>query len=200
MKLFKHIITKCDNKKILLLLIAWTLIFVLLSIVTSHTNEKSTNDDVLLKTILSKRQNTLKDSTPQVQMYYYIKQYAKEYDINENILFSIANIETGYQGPLHTTYKHNLSSSVAHGPMQITNSTANMINGVPISTHELKNNIEKNIQLSAKLLSYLYNRYGSWDKVISAYNTGNPNIAHGSYTQIVKNISYTDNIKNKWVK
>lgn len=201
MSIYKHIKINNFAKIIISLFIICIGILILLDRFTISKNDNTQQtDEHVLRNILSIRQNVLKDSTPQIQMYYYIKQYSKEYNIPENIMFSIANIETGYKGPLHNSYKHNLSSNVAHGPMQITNSTAKMINGKSISTHELKNDIEKNVRLSAMLLSYLYKTYGDWDKAISAYNSGVPTNTSGSYVQNVKYNSHSNNIKNKWIK
>jgi hypothetical protein len=47
-------------------------------------------------------------------------------------------------------------------------------NGKRVSANELRNNIELNVRVSLKMLSYLKKRYGSWGLALGAYNTGKP--------------------------
>ena len=57
---------------------------------------------------------------PEVQMYYYIKKYSKQYNIPTKYAFSVAYIESLYRGPCDKNYKHNVTSCCgALGPMQI---------------------------------------------------------------------------------
>jgi soluble lytic murein transglycosylase-like protein len=46
--------------------------------------------------------------------------------------------------------------------------------GRRVNPRELRNNIELNVRISMKMLSYLKKRYGSWGLALGAYNTGKP--------------------------
>ena len=118
---------------------------------------------------------TIINSAPSIQMYFYIKKYAAEFEIPEAYAFSLAYQETRYQGPLDLTYNHKQTSFAgALGPMQIMPATAKLIIGKPISNSKLKNDIKLNVMISMKLLRRLHNIYGSWGVVFGAYNTGRP--------------------------
>ena len=128
------------------------------------------------------------------KMYYFIEKYSEEMDIPKYILYNIAFKESSYQGPLDSTYKHNLISKCgALGPFQIIPSTANFIMGNKIPKDQLKNDIETNIKVSARLLTYLHKRYKRWEQVVGAYNTGKP-IENAYSRYVVNNLDY----KNKW--
>jgi len=118
---------------------------------------------------------TIINSAPSIQMYFYIKKYAAEFEIPEAYAFSLAYQETRYQGPLDLTYNHRQTSFAgALGPMQIMPATAKLIIGKPVSNSKLKNDIKLNVMISMKLLRRLHNIYGSWGVVFGAYNTGRP--------------------------
>ncbi len=118
---------------------------------------------------------TIINSAPSIQMYFYIKKYAAEFEIPEAYAFSLAYQETRYQGPLDLTYNHKQTSFAgALGPMQIMPATAKLIIGKPVSNSKLKNDIKLNVMISMKLLRRLHNTYGSWGVVFGAYNTGRP--------------------------
>lgn len=131
-----------------------------------------------------------------LEMYELIEKYSKEYDIPRHIIYNIAYLETRYQGPFHWNYRpHQTSFAGAVGPMQIMPSTANMIKEKKISVKNLKNNIELNIEISAKLLHKLYKKYGNWGIVCGCYNTGRPLI--NDYARFcVENKDYRKN----WIK
>jgi soluble lytic murein transglycosylase-like protein len=119
--------------------------------------------------------NQVVNSAPSIQMYFYIKKYAKQYNIPEAYAFSLAYQETRYQGPLHLNYNYQqISSAGALGPMQIMPNTALMMMSKNISERQLKSDIDLNVKISMKLLRYLYNQYGNWGLVFGAYNTGSP--------------------------
>ena len=110
-----------------------------------------------------------------MKMYYDIVKYSKKYNIPKHIAFNIAYKETRYRGPFHFGYQHNLTSSAgAVGPMQIKPSTANYIHDEPITSHNLRNDVQLNIKISMKLLNILYKKYGNWKIVCGCYNTGRP--------------------------
>jgi len=130
------------------------------------------NDDPYLEGVDS---ITIVNSAPSIQMYFYIKKYAAEYEIPEAYAFSLAYQETRYQGPMDLDYDHKQTSYAgALGPMQIMPSTARMIYGKSIPNHKLKNDIKLNVMISMKLLRRLRNTYGNWGVVFGAYNTGRP--------------------------
>ena len=80
---------------------------------------------------------------PEVQMYYYIKKYSKQYDIPTKYAFSVAYIESLYGGPCDKNYKHNVASYCgALGPMQIMPATAKLIYGKTVNKAQLKNDID----------------------------------------------------------
>lgn len=114
-------------------------------------------------------------SSPSIQMYFYIKQYAEQYKIPESYAFAVAFQETGYKGPLDLNYDHKQTSkSGALGPMQIMPATARYIEGRDIQHSDLKSNIRLNVEISMKLLRKLKDQYGTWGLAFGAYNTGKP--------------------------
>lgn len=128
-------------------------------------------------------------------MYETIEKYADQYNIPKHIIYNIAYLETKYKGPYDTLYKHNLGSSAgALGPMQVMPSTANLIHKKKVSKVILRNDIDFNVQTSAKLLSILWEKYQNWNKVCGAYNTGRPIV--NKYAKFcTSNIVYWE----KWV-
>ena len=114
-------------------------------------------------------------SSPSIQMYFYIKQYAEEYKIPESYAFAVAFQETGYKGPLDLNYDHKQTSKTgALGPMQIMPATARYVEGREIKHSDLKSNIRLNVEISMKLLRKLKDQYGTWGLAFGAYNTGKP--------------------------
>jgi soluble lytic murein transglycosylase-like protein len=134
--------------------------------------------------VANKKQTTAitpKEEIPQsnepaaLQMFNAIEKYATEFDIPKHIMFNIAFKESRYMGPLHIEYMGNLGSTAgALGPMQIMVGTANSMRKTKVSPHKLKNDIDFNVQTSAMLLRYLFDKYNDWKLVCGAYNTGRP--------------------------
>ena len=84
-------------------------------------------------------------------------------------------METRYQGPFDWEYvPAKKSYAGALGPMQIMPSTAKLICGKNIPSKKLSNDMELNIEISAKLLRRLYDKYQDWSIVCGCYNTGKP--------------------------
>jgi len=126
------------------------------------------------------------NSSPSIQMYFYIKKYAKLYDIPEAYAFSLAYQETNYRGPLHFSYNpEQVSTAGALGPMQIMPNTFKMVNKKSISNRRLKSDIQLNVMTSMKLLRMLHNQYQDWGLAFGAYNTGKPCI--NEYSQNILN-------------
>lgn len=116
----------------------------------------------------------IKNPTP-IEMYENLEKYSKEYGIPKYVFYNIAFLETRYRGPFDWGYNPEKTSCVgALGPMQIMPSTANMICGEKVPLDKLKNDMRLNIEISAKLLRRLYDKYGDWKLVCGCYNTGKP--------------------------
>jgi hypothetical protein len=108
-------------------------------------------------------------------LFESIEKYSNEYNIPKHIMFNIAYKETRYQGPNDEKYIGRLTSpSGALGPMQVMVRTASFVQNTKVSPQKLKDDIDFNVQTSAKLLKYLFDQYKDWKKVCGAYNTGRP--------------------------
>lgn len=126
---------------------------------------------------------------PCLKLYHAINEYSEKYDIPKRYAFGIAYKETHYMGPFHWDYKHTQTSYAgAIGPMQIMPATGNMMWGKKVSTKKLMNDIELNVETSMKLLRRLYDKYGNWQLVFGAYNTGQPCV--NGYAVDVFNYNY----------
>jgi soluble lytic murein transglycosylase-like protein len=125
------------------------------------------------------------DAPPSLKLYNYIIKYSKEYDVPMDIAFGVANHETGYRGPFDWTYNPRLTSSAnAYGAMQIQVPTANSFSDYKVTKNDLLNDLELNVVLSMRILSYLKNKYKSWELALGAYNTGRP-VVNNYATSIV---------------
>lgn len=186
----------------IIILILFVSVSVLIYNLNNTSNEDTRQPKNTSKELIKKpQQDTIKiiKSTPEIQLYYYIKQYCKKYNVPEEIVYSIAHNETNYRGPLDKSYKHNLKSSAgARGALQVMPSTYRAIMGQKISEHELQNNIQKNTECAIKYLSILYKKYKNWDKVLAVYASGNPKNTHLDY---IKKTKYkSKNHKKQFVK
>lgn len=133
------------------------------------------NENRITNHIIEYKRNNGGNSPSSINMYENLEKYSDSFKIPKHIIYNIAYKETRYRGPFDWKYKHCLTSPVgAVGPMQVMPSTANMIHGKKISVKKLKNNIEFNIETSAKLLHKLFKKYGDWKIVCGCYNTGKP--------------------------
>ena len=116
-----------------------------------------------------------KDMPPSMQLYYHIVKYSKEYDVPLNIAFGVAHHESGYQGPFDWKYNPKLTSIAnAYGAMQIQVPTANSFSDKKVTRLDLLNDLELNVNLSMRILSYLKKKHGDWKLALGAYNTGKP--------------------------
>lgn len=129
-------------------------------------------------------------AAPSIQMYFYIKKYAKEYGVPEAYAFSLAYQETRYEGPLDMDYHHKQTSFAgAVGPMQIMPATAKLMCGKSVPHSKLKSDIELNVMISMKLIRHLYDTYNDWGLAFGAYNTGRPCV--NQYARNILNKQYT---------
>ena len=130
---------------------------------------------ILVKAVTKPEENAVVECTPAERMYEAIILHADSFDVPLHIAFNVATIETGYRGPSDSNYIPNkVSSAGAVGPMQIMPQYASWFAGFNVKRQELKDSIELNVWLSMKILNYQYNRFGSWEKALGAYNTGRP--------------------------
>jgi soluble lytic murein transglycosylase-like protein len=150
---------------------------------------------VLLALVLMSNSKPKVELTAAERMYSAITAYADTFNVPLHIAFNVATIETSYRGPEDSTYNHKrISSAGAVGPMQIMPKYASWFAGFPVKRQELKDSIELNVWLSMKILNYQYNRFGTWEKALGAYNTGRPII--NSYAKKAINPKY---YLSKWM-
>ena len=149
-----------------------TLIVIAFGILTLNKKCNSLNSDPYLRNVDT---TEIVNSSPSIQMYFFIKKYADKYDIPDAYAFSLAYQETRYQGPLDLKYNHKQKSYAgALGPMQIMPGTANHIWGRNIPKGRLISDIDLNVETSMKLLRKLHDKYKDWKLVFGCYNTGRP--------------------------
>jgi len=131
-----------------------------------------------------------------LKMFECLEKFSEMYNIPKSIFFNIAYLESRYRGPSDEKYKPNLTSRCgALGPMQIMPSTANYICKEKVSKQKLKNDIELNVEISAKVLRHLHDKYNDWALVCGYYNTGRPKV--NKYAKFcVENEDYQKN----WVQ
>lgn len=148
-----------------------TLLCIASVVLISTTSTKSVVDPYLENV----SDDNIVNSSPSIQMYFYIKKYAAEFAIPEPYAFSLAYQETRYGGPLDLNYNHKQTSFAgALGPMQIMPATAKLIYGQSVPKMRLMSDINLNVMISMKLLRILYDKYNDWGLVFGAYNTGKP--------------------------
>lgn len=132
----------------------------------------------------------LTDNGPvQFRLYELIEKYADKYDVPRHVAYNIAFMETRYKGPFHKGYSMDvISPSGASGPMQIMPSTAKLVNKRPVSSHELRHDLELNVKTSMKLLRIIRRHNSNWAQTCGEYNTGRPIInSYAIYCSTNKN-------------
>lgn len=141
------------------------------SVIASFTFREFSDDDLV-------SESELKDiewQSPSLRMYVAIKKYSAEFKIPEKIAFAFAWHETRYQGPNHQGYEWRLiSKSGALGPMQIMPVAGRNFCPGKYSDSMMLNDIDYNVRTSMKLIRYLKDRFGTWERAAGAYNTGQP--------------------------
>lgn len=100
----------------------------------------------------------------------YVEKYSKEYNLNENLVYSIIKVESKFD-------QDALSHRGAKGLMQIADITRDWA----IGELELSEDIdiydpETNIRIGCWYLNTLYKDFGDTDLVIAAYNGGSGNV------------------------
>ena len=144
--------TKLFKKKtIFLCLIVVAIVFV---IINSRNIKK-----IIIKTIYPKKYS------------YQIEKYAKEYDIDENLIYAVIKAESNFN-------KTAVSKKNAIGLMQIMYNTAEEVAktiGIDIDEEKLFEP-EININIGTKYLSVLINKYQNIEVSLAAYNAGSGNV------------------------
>lgn len=106
------------------------------------------------------------------------------YNLPPNLINAVCKVESDY----HITVIHqDDGNSASLGLCQIQPGTAAQM-GFPGSTEYLMG-VGVNASVAAKYLRYQYNRYGSWDKAVLAYNAGSYIVKNGkpiNYKYLVK--------------
>lgn len=100
----------------------------------------------------------------------YVEKYAKEYNLDENLVYSIIKAESKFN-------EEALSRRGAKGLMQIADITRDWA----IEELELNDDIdvydpETNIRIGCWYLNTLYKEFGKTDLVVAAYNGGSGNV------------------------
>lgn len=109
----------------------------------------------------------------------YVVKYAKENNIDENLVYAIIKAESNFN-------KDAVSSSGAIGLMQLMNSTAKDVSvKLGIDNYDL-NNAEDNIKLGTKYFSILFEKYKNNAVALMAYNAGNGNVDKWIESGIIK--------------
>ena len=104
----------------------------------------------------------------------YIEKYSAEYDIPEEIIFSVIKVESSFRAGV-------TSPVGAMGLMQLMPDTFEWLTG----SYHLDENLaaislydpEVNIRYGTYYLRYLKNKFGDWSTVLAAYNAGEGNVA-----------------------
>ena len=103
-----------------------------------------------------------------------IKTYSAEYDVPEEIIFSVIKVESDFE-------PHAKSSVGAMGLMQMMPSTFEWLTGEEHLNENLPSLLlydpEVSIRYGTYYLRYLYLKFGNWDTVLAAYNGGEGNVA-----------------------
>ncbi len=98
--------------------------------------------------------------------------YAKEFNVDKAIIFSVANVESGFD-------KDVISSAGAVGVMQLLPRTASWLCEMLEMEYFYENLFDEkyNIKLGSYYLSYLIARFEQLDFALAAYNAGPSNVA-----------------------
>lgn len=130
----------------------------------------------------------IKMSPHSVQIYFHTKKYCKEFNVPEEVAFSVARLETNYRGPDMFHYKPNQTSVAdAYGTYQILLSTARYVVKIypdvfpeisykDVTKELLLTDVHLNTKIGIKYLRHLHSEYNSWIIACGFYNTGYPRV------------------------
>lgn len=115
----------------------------------------------------------------------YVERYAKEYNVNENLIYAIIKDESNFKSNV-------VSNKKAVGLMQIMENTArDLISGTSIEIDD-DDILEKlkdaniNINLGTKYLSILIEKYGNIELAVASYNAGNGTVDNWIKNGVIK--------------
>lgn len=120
---------------------------------------------------------------PNLQTFYYISKYSKQYNVPLEYVLKSAYLETGYKGFYHWDYnpfsEKQISVAGARGPLQVMYICALDVWGDSIKHlsknevhHYLRYDLEWNIHTGIRHMRRLYDKYKDWKIVYSVYNQG----------------------------
>jgi len=128
----------------------------------------------------ARRNNKRKSKCPSFaakKMEEAIKIYSNLHGVPQRIAFNIAYTETRYLGPHHKKYNPaRISRCGALGPMQIMPRYAKVYLPKGKRSRDLLHDVYLNVEISMKMLAKLKEVYGTWDRAVAAYSSGNPRI------------------------
>lgn len=123
---------------------------------------------IIIAIVLKPEQIILKQLYPQ-KYREYVSEYAKEYGLNESIIFAIIKNESNFD-------KDIFSNKGAIGLMQIMTETGKEV-AKKLSLNEMDLlNAETNIQIGTKYFADLYKKYNNTELALAAYNAGSGNV------------------------
>ena len=116
------------------------------------------------------------------EYHQLVTKYAEEYSVPEELVFAIIKVESNFD-------PDTVSSADARGLMQMLPSTYRWLCSKLGEEYDESNlfDPEINIKYGTYYLQYLYSRFGSWEKVIIAYNWG-----EGNFSEFLQNEGYTE--------
>lgn len=111
-----------------------------------------------------------------------VVKYSEEYSVPEELVFAVIKVESDFDPKAH-------SSAGAMGLMQMLPSTYTWLASKlsEEAREELLYDPETNIKYCTYYLSYLYSRFGTWEKAIIAYNWG-----EGNFSEFMDEHGYTE--------
>lgn len=111
-----------------------------------------------------------------------VVKYSEEYSVPEELVFAVIKVESDFD-PMAR------SSAGAMGLMQMLPSTYTWLASKlsEEAREELLYDPETNIKYCTYYLSYLYSRFGTWEKAIIAYNWG-----EGNFSEFMEEHGYTE--------
>lgn len=111
-----------------------------------------------------------------------VAKYSAEYSVPKELVFAVIKVESDFD-------ENAVSSANAIGLMQMLPSTYRWLTTI-LGDEYLEADLyvpETNIKYGTYYLSYLYSRFGSWEKALIAYNWG-----EGNFSIFLENEGYTE--------
>lgn len=115
----------------------------------------------------------------------FVSRYSAEYSVPEPLVYAVIHTESGFDPDA-------VSHAGATGLMQLMPDTLDWLSRLldeDEPTGEI-NDPETNIKYGTYYLRHLYDRFGSWETAVAAYNAG-----HGRVTGWLEDSRYTDDGK-----